>query len=96
MITVSTKSGDTSVSGLIEPGFETVVTAFAQNFSLHGDVGAACALYHRGRCVVDLWGGLADPVSARAWERDTVVLVFSAAKGPTTTCIHRLVEAGRV
>jgi len=94
MKTVTIKSGDTSVSGSIEPGFESVVSAFADNFSQHGDVGAACALYHRGRCVVDLWGGMADLASARPWEQDTVVLVFSAAKGPTTTCIHRLVERG--
>jgi CubicO group peptidase (beta-lactamase class C family) len=94
MKTVALKSGDANVSGSIEPGFEPVVAAFAENFTRHGDVGAACALYHRGRCVVDLWGGLADPASARPWERDTVVLVFSAAKGPTTACIHRLVEEG--
>ena len=68
--------------------------AFRENFSDRGEVGAACAIYYQGRCVVDLWGGLADPASGRPWERDTVVLVFSAAKGPTAVCINRLVEAG--
>ncbi len=96
MKAVAIKAGDASVSGSIEPGFEPVVAAFADNFSRHGDVGAACAIYQRGRCVVDLWGGLADPASGKPWARDTVVLVFSAAKGPTATCIHRLVEAGRL
>ena len=46
--------------------------------------------------MVDLWGGVADAGSGRPWERDTVALVFSAAKGPTATCVNRLVEAGRL
>jgi CubicO group peptidase (beta-lactamase class C family) len=85
---------DHSIDGYVEPGFEKVADAFRKNFSDHGDVGAACAVYHRGRSVVDLWGGLADADSGRPWERDTIALVFSAAKGPTATCIHRLAERG--
>lgn len=82
------------IGGSIEPGFDAIVDAFRNNFSAHGDVGAACAVYHHGRCVVDLWGGLADGDTGRPWERDTIALVFSAAKGPTATCINRLVESG--
>ena len=85
---------DHMIRGHVEPGFENVAAAFRENFSHRGDVGAACAVYLRGRCVVDLWGGLADADSGRPWERDTIALVFSAAKGPTATCIHRLVERG--
>jgi CubicO group peptidase (beta-lactamase class C family) len=96
MITVERKAGNKHVEGEIEAGFEPLVEAFAKNFSDHGDVGAACAVYHRGRPVADLWGGLADPATGRLWERDTVALVFSAAKGPTATCINRLVEAGKL
>ena len=83
-----------SVAGTVASGFEPVARAFAENFRQHGDIGAACALYHRGDPVVDLWGGLADVDSQRPWQEDTIVLVFSAAKGPTVTCIHQLVEAG--
>jgi CubicO group peptidase (beta-lactamase class C family) len=46
--------------------------------------------------VVDLWGGWADAESRTPWVPDTIALVFSAAKGPTATCIHQLVEAGRL
>jgi CubicO group peptidase (beta-lactamase class C family) len=88
--------GSASIQGGVEPGFEAVAEAFARNFSDHGEVGAACAIYQRGRPVVDLWGGWADHDSGRPWERDTVALVFSAAKGPTATCINRLAEAGRL
>jgi CubicO group peptidase (beta-lactamase class C family) len=93
---VDLDSGDVRVRGNIAPGFEAVTEAFANNFTQYGEVGAACSLYHRGHCVVDLWGGLADKASGRPWEQDTLVLVFSAAKGPTATCINRLVEAGRL
>jgi len=85
-----------SVHGTAEPGFEGVRDAFCTNFSQHGDVGAACAVYHRGRCVVDLWGGLADADSGRPWKRDTIVVVFSVAKGLTAACINRLAEQGMV
>jgi CubicO group peptidase (beta-lactamase class C family) len=68
--------------------------AFAANFTRHGDVGAACAVYHRGRLVVDVWGGLADRAAARAWAHDTLTLVFSTTKGLAATCILQLVERG--
>ena len=84
------------VGGRVEPGFEPLAAAFAANFSQYGEVGAACAVYHRGRPVVDIWGGLADPRVERPWEEDTTALVFSAAKGPTATCIHRLIERGEL
>jgi CubicO group peptidase (beta-lactamase class C family) len=85
-----------SVAGTVAPGFEPVARAFAANFEQHAEVGAACAVYRDGRPVVDLWGGLADQASGRPWRRDTITVVFSAAKGPTATCIHQLAEAGRL
>jgi len=80
----------------VASGFEPVAAAFADNFARHREVGAACSLYHRGLPVVDIWGGFADAEAIRPWEQDTIALVFSAAKGPTATCIHQLVEAGRL
>lgn len=94
MKTVNIKTSGQQVAGTVQPGFEGVVDTFVENFVERGDVGAACAVYQRGVPVVDLWGGLADRSSGRLWERDTIALVFSAAKGPTATCINRLVEAG--
>ncbi len=82
------------VHGMVEPRFAAVRDAFAANFAHHGDVGAACAVYHRGRLVVDLWGGLADRAAGRPWTRDTLALVFSTTKGMAATCVLRLVERG--
>ena len=84
------------VHGHIDPRFDAVREAFATNFSRHGDVGAACAVSHRGRLVMDVWAGLADRDQARPWGRDTLQLVFSTTKGMAATCLLRLVERGLV
>ncbi|GBE24314.1 esterase EstB [bacterium BMS3Bbin02] len=69
------------IQGTVAPGFESVREVFAENFEKRDEVGAACAVYHRGEKVVDLWGGLRDPKSNAPWEEDTLVLVFSTTKG---------------
>ncbi|HUR78357.1 MAG TPA: serine hydrolase domain-containing protein [Acidimicrobiales bacterium] len=82
------------IHGEVAPGFAKVRDAFAANFEHLGEVGAAFALYQRGRKVVDLWGGLADQESGRAWEEDTLQVVFSTTKGATAACAHLLAQRG--
>jgi CubicO group peptidase (beta-lactamase class C family) len=82
------------ISGHVEPKFAGVKAAFEANFRDYGDVGAACCIYVGGRPVVNLWGGIADPVSGAPWQEDTLQLVFSAAKGFTSTCVHILAQQG--
>jgi CubicO group peptidase (beta-lactamase class C family) len=65
----------------VAPGFEEVEAEFRKNFAERGEVGAACAVYHRGEKVVDLWGGYRDADGREPWEEDTMVLVFSTTKG---------------
>jgi CubicO group peptidase (beta-lactamase class C family) len=84
----------TEVHGTFDPGFESVADAFAANFDEHDEVGAAVCVYHRGRPVLDLWGGLADREAGRPWQRDTLQLVFSTTKGVAATCVHLLAERG--
>ena len=83
-----------TIHGEIDARFARVRDAFADNFSRHGDVGAACAVYHRGRPVVDVWAGLADRDAGRPWRQDTLQLVFSTTKGMAATCVLQLVERG--
>ncbi len=78
------------------PRYERVREAFRACFEEHGEVGAAVCVYLDGHPVVDLWGGLADASTQRAWERDTPVLVFSASKGATAVVVNRLVERGEL
>lgn len=69
------------VLGMVAEGFEAVRTAFAANFSERNELGAACCIYHQGRKVVDLWGGVRNKATGEPWEEQTMVLVHSATKG---------------
>jgi CubicO group peptidase (beta-lactamase class C family) len=80
--------------GHVAPGFEPVARAFADNFELHGEVGAAVCAFVAGRPVVDLWGGLADRDRGSAWDERTMALIFSATKAATAICVHLLAERG--
>jgi CubicO group peptidase (beta-lactamase class C family) len=84
------------IDGECAPAFRRVREAFAENFARRGEVGAAVAVYHRGRPVVDLWGGTADPRSGRPWQRDTLACMMSVAKGVSATLIHILVGRGAI
>jgi CubicO group peptidase (beta-lactamase class C family) len=69
------------VHGDIAPGFEGVADEFRRNFRERRELGAACAVYHRGEKVVDLWGGHRDRHRTRSWLEDTLVVVYSTSKG---------------
>lgn len=84
------------IHGHVEDGYGPVHDAFAENFRRRGDLGASCAVFVRGRPVVDLWGGTADRRSARAWEADTAAVVFSCSKGLVALCVYLLVERGHL
>jgi CubicO group peptidase (beta-lactamase class C family) len=83
-----------NIHGNVAKGYEGVRDTFQRNFAEHGEVGAGCCVRVDGEMVVDLWGGTADPATGRAWEADTPSLIFSATKGLTAICIHRLVQQG--
>jgi CubicO group peptidase (beta-lactamase class C family) len=70
-----------SIGGYVTRGFEGVRDAFAENFERRGELGAACCAYRGGENVVDLWGGTRNRQTGEPWERDTVVIVYSATKG---------------
>jgi CubicO group peptidase (beta-lactamase class C family) len=70
-----------AVEGHVGPGFEAVRDTFEENFARRGEVGGACCAYWRGEKVVDLWGGLRNKQTGEPWQRDTMVLVYSATKG---------------
>lgn len=79
---------DVAVHGWCAPGWEGVRDAFARNFVEHGDVGAATAVHHDGRLVVDVWGG--------TYRADTLQLVFSTTKGWTAILANLLVQRGHL
>ena len=69
------------VEGHVGRGFEAVREAFADNFTRRGELAAPAAAYLRGEKVVDLWGGIRNKETGEPWERDTMVLIYSATKG---------------
>lgn len=83
-------------SGWADERFGAVADVFARNFEDFDELGAAVTVYAGGRKVVDLWGGIADERSERPWREDTVVPVFSCAKGVVSICVHLLAQEGRL
>jgi CubicO group peptidase (beta-lactamase class C family) len=84
----------TEISGQCADGFGEVRDELARSLAARGEVGASVCVTVDGETVVDLWGGVADPATGRAWARDTVGVVWSCTKGATALCAHVLVSRG--
>ncbi|MET7765776.1 serine hydrolase domain-containing protein [Streptomyces sp. NPDC005393] len=82
------------IQGHCDARFAGVRDAFEANFAERGELGAAVTVRVGGQSVVDLWGGWADGGRTVAWERDTLVNVWSTTKGPTALCAHVLMDRG--
>ncbi len=87
---------DPVVQGGVEEGWGVVADAFRDNFRDRRDLGSACAVYAGGRKVVDIWAGIADARSGRAWDAETAAVIFSCSKGLLSICAYLLVEGGRL
>ncbi len=84
------------VHGTHDKAFEPVRRAFEENFTEHGELGAAVSVVVDGKAVVDLWAGHADASRDRPWERDTIVNVYSTTKGMAALCGHILADRGQL
>ncbi|MHA6764938.1 serine hydrolase domain-containing protein [Streptacidiphilus sp. PAMC 29251] len=84
----------TTIHGFADEGFGAVADAFAENFRLGEELGAACTVQHRGRLVVDLHAGVADRRTGRDWTEDTLVLGFSVTKGLIALCAQLAHQRG--
>lgn len=83
-----------TIHGTSLPAFAAVREEFERNFAERGEVGASVCIIVDGVPVVDLWGGLADKHDGRAWQEDTIGLVWSSTKGATALCAHLLAARG--
>jgi len=84
------------VAGECEPHFRAVREAFEQGFQRYGELGAAVSVLVDGRPVVDLWGGFQDEARTIAWDRETLVNVWSISKGVTALCLAMLADRGQL
>lgn len=80
------------VEGFCDPRFQDVAEQFTRNFHERGEIGAAVAIFVEGELVVNLWGGTADQETGRAWEEDTMALVYSSTKGLAAICLNILID----
>lgn len=68
----------------MEPGYEPIADAMVANQSPFendpGDLGAAIAIHHHGRLVVDVRCGHIDPERTVRWQADTLVNAYSTMK----------------
>ncbi|MFJ8098434.1 serine hydrolase domain-containing protein [Streptomyces griseofuscus] len=90
------EGGDVVVNGTVAEGFEPVREAFAANFGLLGEHGAAVAVYRDGRRVVDLWAGTRDVDGTAPWESGTAQIVRSATKGVVAAGLLLLHQRGEL
>ncbi len=82
------------IHGDVQPGFEPVARELARQLAKTRGGGAVCA-YHRGRAVVDIWGGTRDETGA-PWQRDTMAVSYSTTKGVIATALHVLADRGLI
>jgi CubicO group peptidase (beta-lactamase class C family) len=85
-------AGVPEIFGSCDERFTAVRDALAENFRVHGELGAAVAISVEGRPVVDIWAGWKDAARTRPWQRDTLVDVFSVGKAMAAVCVLVLVE----
>ena len=73
------RSPKVHLDGRIHPDF-AAVEATLRDMLRNYRGGAAVSVYHRGECVVDLWGGYKD-AEGTLWTQDTMAPSFSTTKG---------------
>jgi CubicO group peptidase (beta-lactamase class C family) len=81
------------VNGSFDKRFQAVRDALAESLR-DRDVGASAAVIVDGTLVADLWGGYADAARTAAWQRDTVVNVWSVSKTMLALCALILADRG--
>jgi CubicO group peptidase (beta-lactamase class C family) len=84
----------TQCEGYIHPDFWSVARMFKSMIPPTAG-GAALCIWHRGRKVVDLWGGSTDE-SGTPWLQDTASISYSTTKGVASTLLHVLADKGLV
>ena len=84
--------GYPAIDGWLHPDFLPVATVFRDILGRYPG-GGAVSVYHRGICVVDLWGGFRDG-AGRRWTRNTMAPSFSTTKGIASTLLHLMIDRG--
>lgn len=79
------------MQGFVHPDFAEVAARFGRQIAHQNVGGGAVCVYHRGECVVDVWGGDAN-AAGEPWEHDTMALSWSTTKGVASMALHMLAD----
>ncbi|CAF0830240.1 unnamed protein product [Rotaria sp. Silwood1] len=85
---------DHNIHGTNAYGWEFVRDLFRENFVQQQELGAAVAVYHHGRPVVDLKGGWFDEAKTKLYDDNSLQLVFSTTKGLVAVAVALCVQRG--
>ena len=66
---------------------ERIAALFEENFTQFGELGASVCVWRDGREVLSLAAGWKDRAKTEPWDAGTMVLVWSATKGPAAACV---------
>lgn len=81
------------LQGYVHPDFGKIAQLLSKQIPRNRPGGAALTVYHRGQCVVDIWGGTRNR-DGDPWQSDTLAMSFSTTKGVASTLLHILVDEG--
>ncbi|MBK6741274.1 MAG: beta-lactamase family protein [Haliea sp.] len=94
MMTSLTRSTRVHLDGRIHPDFAPV-EATLRDMLRNYRGGAAVSVYHRGECVVDLWGGYKDDAGT-LWASDTMALSFPPPRASPRPLLHIYADRGLI
>ncbi|HEV3268534.1 MAG TPA: serine hydrolase domain-containing protein [Acidimicrobiales bacterium] len=84
------------VQGTTIEKFDVLREHFESSLANGDDVGASIAVFHHEELVCDLWGGYRDAAKTVAWDRDTLVNVWSTTKTMTFLVALMLCDRGEL
>lgn len=83
------------VHGHTDPAFEPLRDLLSQQLATGEEIGVSIHVRHAGRVLADLWAGrVGAPAAADAWERDTLVNIWSITKVVSTLAVLHAVDRG--
>jgi CubicO group peptidase (beta-lactamase class C family) len=75
---------------------EAMRSAYAENFSMRGEIGASVSVWVEGKEIVGMGSGFKDKEGTMPWDVSTPVLVWSATKGMSAACLLHAFEGARL
>uniref|UniRef100_A0A0N5A698 Beta-lactamase domain-containing protein n=1 Tax=Parastrongyloides trichosuri TaxID=131310 RepID=A0A0N5A698_PARTI len=92
---MSAKSPEIFVDGKWNDSFSSVVKQFKRNFEKGWESeGSNLAVFYKGECVINIYGGYADKSCYRKWTNDTMSVMFSMTKSVASICLALLIDQG--